>query len=1146
MTTKPLADQDARDAIRNALAETLVVEAAAGTGKTTELVARVLALLASGTAKLSGIVAVTFTEKAAGEMKLRLRTEIERARLAAPDDVRRRLDEALAELEAAHIGTIHAFCAEILRERPVEAQIDPIFQTADEAVQERLFDETFETWFQQALEDPGEGTRRVLRKRFRDRDSGGPRLLLRRAARTLVEQRDFDAPWRRDPFDRELAIDELLKRLDALVPMYELASDKTWWLAKSLEELWRFRKDVRRREELGSERDFDGLEEELRALARQGRHWNWKGGWNTWGGGYAKETVLRERDAFKEALDRFLDQADADLAACLHRDLRPVTTAYVEMQRKAGRLDFLDLLLVTRDLVAKARAVRGELQRRFTHVLVDEFQDTDPLQAEILLLLAADDPAENDYRRARPIPGKLFVVGDPKQSIYRFRRADVVLYDTIKRRLLAAGARLLHLSTSFRSAPAIQRTINGAFERAMKRSEDGSQPDYVALQPFREDPNGRPSVIALPVPSPYSEKSNKLTQWAVSESTPEAVGAFVHWLIHESGWTVTERDREGPVKLEERHVCLLFKRFVSFREDVTRPYVRALETRRIAHVLVGGRSFHQREEVMAMKSALSAIEWPDDELSVYATLRGPFFALTDDLLLAWRHEHGAIHPFRTPGPATEAVAPVRDALVLLAELHRRRNRRPIADTMVHLLEATRAHAGIAIWPTGAQALANLLRLLEGARKFEAGGATSFRAYLAHLDDEEERGGGADAPVVEEGEGGVRIMTVHKAKGLEFPVVILVDPAAPASQREPSRWVDADRRLWVTPLAGCVPAELLEHREAIGRHDKEESLRLLYVAATRARELLVVPCVGDDKVDGWVAPLHPALYPASEDWRTERAAPGCPKFGPDSVRERHAAEADPSQSVRPGLHVSNVGAEVVWWDPWLFPSAAEVDAGLRQQTILAVDASATRRDQASEAAHEAWRARRANDLVTGSVPRHRVAVVTKDDPLATLGAAPIEVGVEDTGAVRTGRPHGKTFGVLVHAILASIDLGTTDAARITAAAALEGRRLGQGADEIAWAAKAVTAALAHPLVARAAKAHHRRECSVSYRAPDGQLVEGIVDLAFVEDDVWYLLDFKTDVALAAKDTSAYVAQLRRYAQGIHEATKRPVKAFLLAV
>ena len=1137
---KRLADQDARDAIRTSLDETLVVEAAAGTGKTTELIARILALLESGRAKLTGIVAVTFTEKAAGEMKLRLRTEIEKARLAAKADVRKRLDEALAELEAAHIGTIHAFCAEILRERPVAARIDPIFQTADEVAQGRLFDETFEIWFQAALEDPGEGTRRVLRKRFRDRDSGGPRMMLRKAARTLVDQRDFDAPWRRDPFDRDLLVDELVKQLDALVPMYDLAKDKTWWLAKSLEELVRWVRDVHRREAATGSRDYDGLEEELRSMSRQGKHWNWKGGWNQWGGGYSKDAVLRERDLFKESLDRFLAGADADLAACLHRDLRPVVSSYVAMQRKAGRLDFLDLLLVTRDLLAHDAAVRRELQDRFTHLLVDEFQDTDPLQAEILLLLAADDPKENDYRRARPIAGKLFVVGDPKQSIYRFRRADVVLYDAVKRRLESYGARVIYLSTSFRSAPSIQRAINAAFAEQMKRSPDGSQPDYVALEHFRADPPAQPTVVALPVPSPYSDRSNKISQWAISESTPEAVGAFVHWLIHESGWKVTERDApDVPVKLEERHVCLLFKRFVSFRDDVTRPYVRALETRRIGHVLVGGRSFHQREEVMAMKSALAAIEWPDDELSLYATLHGPFFALNDDVLLAYRHAHGALHPFRTPGPEIEALSPVRDALVLLAQLHRRRNRRPIADTMVQLLEATRAHAGIAIWPTGAQALANLLRLLDGARRFEASGATSFRAYLEYLQEEEERGGGADAPVVEEGEGGVRIMTVHKAKGLEFPVVILVDPAAPASHAEPSRWVDADARLWATPLAGCVPVELLDHRDDMKRHDEEEALRLLYVAATRARELLVVPCVGDGKTDGWVSPLHPVLYPGPDDWRVARAAPGCPKFGADSVKERHEAQVDASASVHPGLHRSDLATDVVWWDPFVLPTASEVDSGLRQQTILAVDKSG--RDQRSEAAHEEWHARRKQNLDVGVVPRHRVAVVTRDE---VAGADDVEVELLDSGLDRTGRPRGKSFGTLVHAIFASVDLA--DPKSVAAAAALEGRRLGASDDDIEWARRSVAHALGHPLVKRAAAASCRRECEVSYRTSDGLLVEGVIDLAFREDASWTVVDFKTDAALSDQTRAGYVTQLRRYALGIREATKLPVRAFLLGV
>src|SRR5262249_47751635 len=155
------------------------------------------------------------------------------------------------------------------------------------------------------------------------------------------------------------------------------------------------------------------------------------------------------------------------------------------------------------------------------------------------------------------------------------------------------------------------------------------------------------------------------------------------------------------VPIEARHVCLLFKRFTSFGEDTTRPYVRALEARGVPHVLMGGRSYHAREEVIALRSALSAIEWPDDELSIFAALRGPFFALGGGALLAFRQEGGSLHLMR---PVKEDLVPrlreVADAILVLRDLHVKRNTRPIADTLARLLDATRAHAGIAIWPTG--------------------------------------------------------------------------------------------------------------------------------------------------------------------------------------------------------------------------------------------------------------------------------------------------------------------------------------------------------------------------------------------------------------------------------------------------------------
>src|SRR5262249_50402344 len=158
---------------------------------------------------------------------------------------------------------------------------------------------------------------------------------------------------------------------------------------------------------------------------------------------------------------------------------------------------------------------------------IDEFQDTDPLQAEILLLLAADDPSVTDWRAVRPLPGKLFLVGDPKQSIYRFRRADVTLYEDIKRRLLAVRAEVLHLSTSFRAPPSIQRFVNDAFAPAIGADAEAS--GYVPLKPSRPEIAGRPTIIALPIPKPYGDFGN-IIDARINESLPGAVGAFIDWL----------------------------------------------------------------------------------------------------------------------------------------------------------------------------------------------------------------------------------------------------------------------------------------------------------------------------------------------------------------------------------------------------------------------------------------------------------------------------------------------------------------------------------------------------------------------------------------------------------------------------------------
>ncbi len=470
------ADERVRERIRSDLGTTLIIEAAAGTGKTTALVSRIVAVIASGLSELDRVVAVTFTEKAAGELKLRLRAEIERGRHQAGDAAaRERLTASLEKLEEARIGTIHSFCADLLRERPVEAAVDPMFEVAAEDATSAIFEAAFDRWFEAALANPGEGLRRLLRRpEVTDRE--GPRPLLRAAARDLLEWRDFDAPWEYQEFARDREIDALVDEIEALG---KLASegDAEDWLRRALEGLAGAIGEATRLEAV-RERDYDALEAALLRLVRgNDRYWRWRGAGARFGE-WPRAEIMARRDALRKRLHEFRDRAGANLAPLLREELWPVVEIYRELKQRAGRLDFLDLLLTARDLVRDHAAVRAELQARFTHIFVDEFQDTDPLQAEILLLLAADDPAATDWLEVRPQAGKLFIVGDPKQSIYRFRRADVALYQAIKRRLLERGAAL----EEFIGELSRDARNSGAGERGVRAGDGGRDGDPAGVR----------------------------------------------------------------------------------------------------------------------------------------------------------------------------------------------------------------------------------------------------------------------------------------------------------------------------------------------------------------------------------------------------------------------------------------------------------------------------------------------------------------------------------------------------------------------------------------------------------------------------------------------------------------------------------------
>jgi ATP-dependent exoDNAse (exonuclease V) beta subunit len=1176
-----LIDQPARDQIANALDATLVVEAAAGTGKTTELVKRILRVLSTGLAEVKQIVAVTFTEKAAGELKLRLREALERERGSATDsDARERLDKALGSLEEAHVNTIHGFCAELLRERPVEAAVDPLFCVLTESQSERVFEEAFGGWLQQQLSDPPEGVRRALRRSTpfsffgaRPRQDG-PIDRLQRAAWELSQWRDFPTLWTRRPFDRDQQIERLVTELHALAAMSEGPSYANDVLFVDLAPARHLSQEIQLQQEgtaaaTSTLTDLDGIEARLVDLARDR---NFSRARHGRGPGYRKGVTRAELvaavDAFRTHLDGFRLDADADLAAALQHELIGAVRTYEELKARSGSLDFLDLLLKARDLVRGNENVRRGFQERFTHIFVDEFQDTDPLQAEILLLLAAADPSETDWRKVTPIPGHLFLVGDPKQSIYRFRRADVAVYRDVCERLVACGAIPVKLTASFRSVPQIQACVNAAFSPVMTGDAFTLQADYVPLAPYRKDPGRQPAVVALPVPAPYGTRN--ISAMAIEASTPDAVGAFVEWLVNESGWKVTERTGELPVRVQAKHVCLLFRRFLSFGDDITQPYVQALEARGVRHVLVGGKTFHDREEVETIRAALAAIEWPDDELSVFATLRGALFAIGDEELLEWKlgsreHGFGVFHPFRIPPSIPPHLTPIGSALQLLQQLHRRRNYVPVAETIQELLNATRAHVGFVLRAGGEQALANVLHVAELARQYEANGGISFRGFVDELRIAADSSQASEAPILEEGSGGVRIMTVHKAKGLEFPVVILADPTCKLSPTEASRWIAKDERLCALKLAGWAPVDLVLHGQEERAREQAEAQRLAYVAATRARDLLVVPVIGDGPYDGgWLDPVMSAVYPPEPERRNSSRALGCPAFpSKDSVLNRPDGDPARPYTVAPGMHkfagaalrIPHHGPRipeayaVVWWDPHILHLNAVSTFGLRRDDLIVKDGDMFAVEERM-VEYERWRRDRASAIEHAEQPTLRVQTATAwaaavaelgvDEEIAAAGA--IEI-VELAGAA--GRPRGPRFGTLVHAVLATVALDASPAA-VVATAETQGRILLSTGEEIRAAAAIGTAVLGHDLMARARRAAvMSRETPVTWLQKDGTMIEGVLDLAFEENGVTTVVDFKTDHELAAGE-SRYRAQVQQYVGAVERATGKKARGILFKV
>jgi ATP-dependent exoDNAse (exonuclease V) beta subunit len=454
-------------------------------------------------------------------------------------------------------------------------------------------------------------------------------------------------------------------------------------------------------------------------------------------------------------------------------------------------------------------------------------------------------------------------------------------------------------------------------------------------------------------------------------------------------------------------------------------------------------------------------------------------------------------------------------------------------------------------------LANVAHVVDLARRYEAEGGISFRGFIEALREQAESGEAGEAPILEESSDGVRLMTVHKAKGLEFPVVILADMTAKLRASVASRYLDSERGVCAIRLVGCAPADLLEHEDEELLRDQAEGIRVAYVAATRARDLLVIPAVGDEEREGWIQPLNTAVYPAMEARRQQVQAPGCMEFqSKDSVWVRPGGSAAGTSTVSPGLHVCRGGGpsqstefSVVWWDPRALKLGAEAPLGLRRPELIVKDV-APGIVESGLAAYNSWRERRQQAIAAGSHSSVAVRTVTQaaktgDQPAPELNLPPVQI-VELPRAAN--RPSGRRFGALVHAIFASVPLDG-DLSVIQRLATIHGRILGAPQEEVDAAGESVRVALAHRVFEEARQAARqgrcRREVPIVWRDADGLLIEGVVDLAFEQAGGWTVIDFKTDEEFRG-DEPAYRRQVGMYAAAIKAANGAPVSALLMRV
>lgn len=822
------------------------LSAGAGCGKTFVLTQRFLSQLEPGrhADPLSGIVALTFTERAAREMRDRIRTACQAKLASCPAEQVEHWLQIIRRIDSARISTIHSFCASLLRSHAVEAGLDPQFGLLDQAASDALLRHAIDESLRELLAADDESCAQLVLHYGVER--------VRDQLRALVRERfQIDSARFQNTTPEELAAAWLGQWRQRFLP--ELlqgwsASDEVRHLLRLLASHQSTNPEMRRRSSvlaagLPAIPTVDEPAQQLESLRKacQVQGGGGKGAWDD------EETYKAVRDALtvvRKSIDALrgtisLDEADvlaaAEIGLMAFHVMQHVGRRYDGQKQQNGLLDFDDLLLKTRDLLRDSSSVRNRAAAGIDFLMVDEFQDTDPVQWEIIRHLSGGGWQH----------GKLFLVGDVKQSIYGFRRADPRVFEDARNQLPERGR--LPLSVNFRSQPEILKFVNHLFAESMGAG-------YEPLQPHVDKQLSPTPTIEFLFSAPENEDDKETaTQRRKRES--DWIARRITAFLTDGVPRIRDETANGqPQPLRQARpgdVAILFRTLsnVATYEDALRQY--GLE-----YYLVGGRAFYAQQEVFDLINLCRYIDDADDEVALAGVLRSPFFSLSDDTLFAISEAGGglgnamlSVRPSDLPESQKQQVG---QAIRVLGELRSLKDRVPLVELLQRAIAETGYDAALLLEFLGPRKLANLRKLVEMAREFDRLGLFTLKDFVARLRDSVAQQTDEElAATHPETSNVIRLMTVHQSKGLEFPIVFVAD--MDWTKRGGAQFAHLDRELG--PLLSMPrkrgikptnPAQVM-HNLIESRSEDEETKRLLYVAATRAADYLLfsagLPAVG---------------------------------------------------------------------------------------------------------------------------------------------------------------------------------------------------------------------------------------------------------------------------------------------------------------